>query len=126
MPRIRTNCPSDVTESSSRDADVPVFLSGMICACAEAPVHPDAPMALALFRRVEILKQPPEVAARALDLKPGDAAYLLAGLRQEVAKDPALVLLAERSARKITDQKESDDELQLAPCDCDAGATYGT
>lgn len=101
MPRIRTNCPSDVTESSSRDADVPVFLSGMICACAEAPEHSDAPMALALFQRVEILKQSPGLAARALGLKPGDAAYLLTGLRQEVAKDLALALLAGQPSREI-------------------------
>ena len=110
MPRIRTNCPPDATESSSRDADVPVFLSGMICACAEAPVHSDAPMALALFHRVDVLKQPPELAARALGLSHGDAAYLLTGLRADVAKDLTLALLAERSAGKITDQKESDDE----------------
>lgn len=110
MPRITTNCPSDVTESWSRDSDVPVFLSGMICACIESPAHSDAPMALALFQRVEISKHPPELAARALGLKPGDAAYLLTGLRKEVAKDLALTLLAGRPSREIDEQKEANDE----------------
>ncbi len=110
MPRARTNCPSDVTESWSRDSDVPVFLSGMICACAESPAHSDAPMALALFQRVEISTHPPELAARALGLNPGDAAYLLTGLRKEVAKELALALLAGRPSREINDQKGTDDE----------------
>lgn len=110
MPRITTNCPSDVTESWSRDSDVPVFLSGMICACIESPAHSDAPMALALFQRVEISKHPPELAARALGLKPGDAAYLLTGLRKEVAKDLALTLLAGRPSGEIDEQKEANDE----------------
>lgn len=110
MPRIMTNCPSDVTELWSRDSDIPVFLSGMICACTESPANPDAPMALALFQRVDVLKQPPELAARTLGLKPGDAAYLLTGLRQEVAKDLALVLLAGRPSREIDEQKEANDE----------------
>lgn len=109
MPRVRTNCRSRATEAS-RNAAVPGFMSRMICNCAEASAHPDAPMALALLQRVEILKQSPELAARALGLKPGDAAYLLTGLRQEVAKDLALALLAGQPSREIDEQKEADDE----------------
>ncbi|AEI96490.1 hypothetical protein RLO149_p830590 (plasmid) [Roseobacter litoralis Och 149] len=109
MPRVRTNRRSGATESS-RDAAVPGLVSRMICNCAEPPAHSDAPMALALFQRVEVLKQPLELAARALGLKPGDAAYLLAGLREDVAKDMALALLAGRPSREINDQKGTDDE----------------
>ena len=109
MPRETTNFRSGATEPS-RNAAVPGFLSRMICNCAEASAHPDAPMALALLQRVEVLKQPPELAARALGLEPGDAAYLLAGLREDVAKDLALALLAGRPSGEINDQKGTDDE----------------
>lgn len=109
MPREPTNFRSGATEPS-RNAAVPAFMSRMICNCAEASAHPDAPMALALFQRVEILKQPPELAARALGLKPGDAAYLLAGLREEIATDFVLALLAGRPSSEIDEQKEAKDE----------------
>lgn len=110
MPRITMNCHSAATERSSGDVGVPEFISRMTCSCAETTAGADAPMARALFHRVEVLKHPPELAARALGLEPGDAAYLLTGLREEVAKDLARVLLAERPAREIADQKETDDE----------------
>ena len=109
MPRETTNFRSGATEPS-RNAAVPEFMSRMICNCAEASAHPDAPMALALFQRMEILKQPPELAARALGLKPGDAAYLLTGLREDVAKNLALALLTGRPSREIYEQKEANDE----------------
>ena len=109
MPPETTNFRSGATEPS-RNAAVPEFMSRMICNCAEASAHPDAPMALALFQRMEILKQPPELAARALGLKPGDAAYLLTGLREDVAKNLALALLAGRPSREIYEQKEASNE----------------
>lgn len=109
MPRKTTNFRSGATEPS-RNAAVPGFLSRMICNCADASAHPDAPMALALFQRVEFLNQPPELAARALGLKPGDAAYLLAGLREEIAKHFVLALLAGRPSSEIDEQKGTDDE----------------
>ena len=109
MPRETTNFRSGATEPS-RNAAVPEFMSRMICNFAEASAHPDAPMALALFQRMEILKQPPELAARALGLKPGDAAYLLTGLREDVAKNLALALLAGRPSREIYEQKEANNE----------------
>jgi hypothetical protein len=59
---------------------------------------------------MESLKQPPELAARALGLKPGDAAYLLTGLREDVAKNLALALLAGRPSREIYEQKEANNE----------------
>ena len=109
MPRETTNFRSGATEPS-RNAAVPELMSRMICNCAEASAHPDAPMALALFQRMEILKQPPELAARALGLKPGDAAYLLTGLREDVAKNLALALLTGRPSREIYEQKEANNE----------------
>ena len=109
MPRETTNFRSGATEPS-RNAAVPEFMSRMICNCAEASAHPDAPMALALFQRMEILKQPPELAARALGLKPGDSAYLLTGLREDVAKNLALALLTGRPSREIYEQKEANNE----------------
>ena len=109
MPRETTNFRSGATEPS-RNAAVPEFMSRMICNCAEASAHQDAPMALAVFQRMEILKQPPELAARALGLKPGDAAYLLTGLREDVAKNLALALLAGRPSREIYEQKEANNE----------------
>ncbi|ETW10697.1 hypothetical protein ATO8_20934 [Roseivivax marinus] len=45
-----------------------------------------------------------------MGLKPGDAAYLLTGLREEVAKDLALALLAGRPSGEIDEQKEANDE----------------
>ena len=109
MPPETTNFRSGATEPS-RNAAVPEFMSRMICNCAEASAHPDAPMALALFQRMEILKQPPELAARALGLKPGDSAYLLTGLREDVAKNLALALLTGRPSREIYEQKEANNE----------------
>ncbi|MEQ9038864.1 MAG: hypothetical protein RIE24_10960 [Silicimonas sp.] len=67
-------------------------------------------MARALFQRVEGMKQPPELAARALSIGFGDAAYLLAGLRKDLAQDLVHVMLAGRSSIETTNQKEPDDE----------------
>jgi hypothetical protein len=82
----------------------------MICACAETAEHADAPIARALFHRVEVMKQPPTLAARALGIESGDAAYLLAGLREDVVKDLVLFLGAKRSFREPTNEKGISDE----------------
>ena len=52
----------------------------------------------------------PRSKRRALGLKPGDAAYLLTGLREDVAKNLALALLAGRPSREIYEQKEANNE----------------
>ena len=43
-----------------------------------------------------MMNQPPSLAARALGIEPGDASYLLTGLREDVAEDLVLVMLAGR------------------------------
>lgn len=87
MPRITMNCHSAATERSSGDVGVPEFISRMTCSCAETTAGADAPMARALFHRVDVLGQSPEQAARSLGIAAGDALYLLAGIREDVARD---------------------------------------
>lgn len=110
MPQITTNCGRRVTDQPSWDVDPRVLFSRMICACAETAEHADAPIARALFHRVEVMKQPPTLAARALGIESGDAAYLLAGLREDVVKDLVLFLGAKRSFREPTNEKGISDE----------------
>ena len=96
MPGQTIDWKSRVTRQPSSDGDLRVFFSRMTCACAETIGHADAPMAWALFSRVEVMKQSPTRAARALGIEPGDASYLLTGLREDVAKEFVLAMLAER------------------------------
>lgn len=77
----------------------------MTCACAETLAHAEAPMARELFHRVEVMKQPLKLAARALGLESGDAAYLLAGLREDLAIDLVLLLGAKRPPTETTYEK---------------------
>lgn len=69
-----------------RDAGAPPrFVTRLSCACADRAAGAAAPLAHALFRRVEARGQSPEDAARALGIGPLDGAYLLAGLRRDAA-----------------------------------------
>ena len=97
MPRKTMDRKSGGTRHpSSDDDDLRILFSRMTCACAETCGHANAPMARALFKRVEMMNQPPPLAARALGIEPGDASYLLTGLREDVAEDLVLVMLAGR------------------------------
>jgi hypothetical protein len=99
MPRKTMDRKSGGTRHPSSDDDeLRILFSRITCACAETAEHADAPMARALFNRVEMMKQPPPLAARALGIEPGDASYLLTGLREDVAEDLVLVMLAGRSS----------------------------
>jgi len=66
----------------------------MSCACAAGPTTLGAPLARALFGRVESDGQSVAEAARALGLGRKDAAHLLAGLRRDVAVEVVATLLA--------------------------------
>lgn len=97
MPRKTIDRKSGETRHpSSDDDDLRILFSRITCACAETRGYADAPMARALFNRVEMMNQPPPLAARALGIEPGDASYLLTGLREDVAEDLVLVMLAGR------------------------------
>ena len=110
MPRITSDWNSGVPRQPSSDDDLRVFFSRMTCACAETSAYADAPMARAMFNRVEVMKQPRTLAASALGIAPGDATYLLSGLREDVAKDFVRVMLAGRPSIDTTNQEEADDE----------------
>lgn len=110
MPRITSDWNSGVPRQPSSDDDLRVFFMRMTSACAEISAYADVPMARALFNRVEVMKQPPTLAARALGIASGDATYLISGLRKDVAKDFVRVMLAGRSSIDTTNQKEADDE----------------
>lgn len=90
--------------------DLRQLVGGVACRCAEAPAHADAPLARALFHRVEVMRQPREMAARTLGIKAGDAAYLLRGLRQDVAGEFIIQLEAERMRDNEAEDKETGDE----------------
>ena len=97
MPRKTMDRKSGKTRHPSSDDDyLRILFSRMTCACAETCGHADAPMARALFNRVEMMNQPPPLAARALGIEPGDVSYLLTGLREDVAEELVLVMLAGR------------------------------
>ena len=92
MPGTTANRNRRTTDRRLSDGDLRGLVSEMTCACAQTGAHADAPLARELFHRVDVLKQTPAQAARALGVQPGDAAYLLAGLREDVAKDIVLAL----------------------------------
>ena len=110
MPRNTTNCSSEATGESSWDAGFYALLSQMTCACAESAAHADAPMARALLHRVEEMKQPPNLAARELGIGSGDAAYLLAGLRQDIATDIVVALGEDHPSVKTANHGDTDYE----------------
>jgi len=56
-------------------------------------------MAQALFHRVDVLNESQRSAARALGIETGDAAYLLGGLRQDLATQLALLISTPSVAR---------------------------
>ena len=65
----------------------------MGCACASHSHHADAPISQELFRRIEGDGQRLVEAARILGLGPKDCAYLLAGLRRDMATELVVLLL---------------------------------
>ena len=73
------------------------LLTRMNCACAESPATNGATLSRELFHRVECEGQTPAEAARALGLGKRDGAYLLAGLRRDLAGALVAALLAERT-----------------------------
>lgn len=87
MTPIATCTPRKSPEDRLEDAGLREIVSQMTCACAQSGAHADAPVARALFHRVDVLKQSPERAARSLGIAAGDALYLLAGIREDVAQD---------------------------------------
>lgn len=95
---------------SSRDTDINAVVSEMTCACSRSGLHSDAPIAKALFDRVEVMNQSPRHAAQAMGLEAGDAAYLLAGFREDLAKDLVFAMLAERPAIGPGDHGDIDEE----------------
>ncbi len=109
MSPITTHLSSSASRQSASDADLQDLLSQMTCACAQTSAHADAPLAQALFHRVDVKKYPMGQAARALGIAPGDAAYLLAGLRKEIAKDFATVMLTGHPCAQRTDEVGSAD-----------------
>lgn len=87
MTRMTTHATRDIPDERFEDADLRELVSQMTCACVQGDSHADAPMARALFHRVDVLGQSPEQAARSLGIAAGDALYLLAGIREDVARD---------------------------------------
>lgn len=73
------------------------LLTCMNCACAQGSATVGADLSRALFHRVECEGQTPAEAARALGLGQRDGAYLLAGLRRDLAGVLVAALLAERT-----------------------------
>lgn len=78
------------------DADLRSLVDRMTCACADRAALRDAPLARAMFHLVESDRRSLEAAARALGIAAGDGAYLLAGLRRDLAGDLVEVLRAGR------------------------------
>lgn len=79
------------------DHDLPGLVNRISCACAACLADRDAPLAQDLFRLVEAEGQSPEAAARALGLGSDDGAYLLAGLREDVAVQLVTTLISGRT-----------------------------
>ena len=104
MQRMTENSCRNAT-GQPRDADFRALISGMTCACAQTGAHRDAPLAQALFHQVEVMTQPLGLAAGALGIAEGDAAYLLAGLRDDLARDFVQAMLSETPC-----QEDSQDE----------------
>lgn len=79
---------------SRQKGEMAGLVSRMSCTCAEHARHGDAPLACAMFRRVEIDGQSVSEAAEALGLRQGDGRYLLGGLRRDLAVELATALLS--------------------------------
>lgn len=79
---------------SLTEGEFGALVNRLSCACTALDRHADAPLARAMFRRVETEGQRVEEATRALGIGCGDGTYLLAGLRRDVAAEIATALLA--------------------------------
>ncbi|MEP3299707.1 MAG: hypothetical protein ABJN75_05570 [Hoeflea sp.] len=88
------------------DAELSALVSQMACRCAKCTNYDDAPLARAMFQSVEERGQTLDAAAGSLGIDVGDGAYLLAGLRQDVAVDFALTLLIGRKPDLLNRQEE--------------------
>ncbi|MBI1220836.1 MAG: hypothetical protein GC186_20120 [Rhodobacteraceae bacterium] len=97
MRRKATNPRAATWGHSQSEREIDVVVNRINCACAARARYADAPLARAMFRRVETDGQSVEDAARALGIGYGDGAYLLAGLRRDVAAELATVLLSGRT-----------------------------
>ena len=81
------------------------LVKGLSRVCAANLRHADAPISQELFRRVEIDGQSLIEATRLLDLGPKDGAYLLAGLRRDIAIELVVLLLdAQTPCQSFTDE----------------------
>ncbi|WP_084668013.1 hypothetical protein [Nioella nitratireducens] len=80
--------------------DLLALVNRMSCACADRAGHANAPLARDVFWRVEIKRQKLEEATREMGIGAGDGAYLLAGLRGDVAVDLVATLLAVPTAAR--------------------------
>ena len=98
MPRITPDWNARTPCQPSSNDDLRVFFSRMACACVDTSAYADAPIARALFYRVEMRKQSQTTAASALGISSRDASYLLAGLRADLAEELVLLLQPERSS----------------------------
>ena len=110
MPRITPDWNARAACQASSNNDLRVFFSRMTCAFVDTSAYAKAPIARALFYRVEVRKQSQTTAASALGIASRDASYLLAGLRTDLAEDLALLLQPERSSSWTTDRKKLGGE----------------
>lgn len=81
------------------------------CACASHSHHADAPVSQKLFRRIESDDQSLVEAARILGLGPKDCAYLLAGLRRDMATELVVLLLDTERPSPVVSNETSNSKL---------------
>lgn len=110
MPPITTESRAGEPRQPSSDADLAALFARLSCACADSAGHSDAPMARALFLRVDGKSQPIRDAADALGIAAGDAAYLLAGLRRDVVQELILLLNETQPFKEATTLRDADDD----------------
>jgi hypothetical protein len=82
------------------------------CACASHSHHADAPVSQELFRRIESDGQSLVEAARLLGLGPKDCAYLLAGLRRDMAAELVVLLLDTERPSPVVSNETSNSKLR--------------
>ena len=98
MHRCQCNSGGAGRSQCATTTDLLGLVTWMGCACAEGLTAADAPLARELFNRVEAEGQCLAEAARKVGIAPGDGAYLLAGLRRDVAAEMVAVLLSATAA----------------------------
>ena len=110
MHRCQCNAAGVGRGQCATTTDLFGLVTRISCACAKGLTAADAPLARDLFHRVEAEGQCLAEASWAVGIAPGDGAYLLAGLRRDVAAELVAMLLSAATGGTPPSPEEARDD----------------